>query len=60
MIAIRSRYPLGYVNLRTAAANQRDTYDAIVAGDPAWIRRSIDEHVGAFEQIMLGRRLSFC
>ncbi len=59
-LAIRTaQFPVGHVDFDAAIRNQRDMLEALKSRERAWIVRSMDEHLGALEEIYLGHRLSF-
>jgi GntR family transcriptional regulator, transcriptional repressor for pyruvate dehydrogenase complex len=59
LAVIRSQFPVAHVELRAALANQRRLLRAITGGDEADIAAAVDEHLTAFEEVMLGERLRF-
>lgn len=54
----RARYPVGHIDLELALKRHTDTLDAVIAGEPLRIARSIDEHLASAEEYFLGQRLS--
>jgi GntR family transcriptional regulator, transcriptional repressor for pyruvate dehydrogenase complex len=59
LAVIRSQFPVAHVELRAALANQRRLLGAITGGDEDDIVMAVDEHLTAFEEVMLGERLRF-
>jgi len=59
LAVIRSQFPVAHVELRAALANQRRLLGAITGGDEDDIVTAVDEHLTAFEEVMLGERLRF-
>lgn len=55
--AARSGYPLGFGDMDTAVAYQRDTLAALRRRELAGMEESLDVHLGGLEEHFLGRRL---
>ena len=56
--AARSGYPLGFGDMDTAVAYQRDTLAALRRRERAALETSLDVHLGGLEEHFLGRRLA--
>jgi GntR family transcriptional regulator, transcriptional repressor for pyruvate dehydrogenase complex len=54
---IRAQYPYAHVTLVDALDNQRDLLSALRSRDEPRILRAIDEHLQAFETVMIGQPL---
>ena len=55
LAAVRTRYPVGYGDMDTAIAYQRDTVAALETRDPERVLGSLDRHLGGLETHFLGR-----
>jgi GntR family transcriptional repressor for pyruvate dehydrogenase complex len=56
---IRAQYPFAHVTLVDALENQQNLLNALASRQLPRILRAIDEHLVAFERVMLGQRLDF-
>ena len=56
---IRAQYPYAHVTLLDALDNQRKLLEALRSREEACILDAIDEHLRAFETVMIGQPLSF-
>ncbi|HST25023.1 MAG TPA: FCD domain-containing protein [Gaiellaceae bacterium] len=56
---IRAMYPVAHVEHLQAIKNQRRMMGAIASRDRHQALRAIDEHMTAFEQVMIGQSLDF-
>jgi GntR family transcriptional repressor for pyruvate dehydrogenase complex len=56
---LRESFPVGHVEIQQALANQRDTMAALESKSDRRITRSLDVHLGAFEEHFLAERLPF-
>jgi GntR family transcriptional regulator, transcriptional repressor for pyruvate dehydrogenase complex len=56
---IRAQYPYAHVTLLDALDNQRKLLEALRSREEACILEAIDEHLRAFETVMIGQPLSF-
>ena len=54
---LREPFPHAHVDFEDAIANQRDLLKAIVSQRPRLIVTTVDRHLAAFEQVMLGEAL---
>jgi DNA-binding FadR family transcriptional regulator len=56
---IRAQYPYAHVTLVDALENQRTLLDAVRSRDDAQILAAVDDHLRAFETVMIGQPLDF-
>jgi GntR family transcriptional regulator, transcriptional repressor for pyruvate dehydrogenase complex len=56
---LRESFPHAHVDFDLAVRNQRVLLAAIESRDPLRIARTIDDHLKAFEQVILGRELTY-
>jgi GntR family transcriptional repressor for pyruvate dehydrogenase complex len=56
---IRAMYPVAHVEHHQAIKNQRRLIRALASRDEHQALRAIDEHMTAFEQVMIGQSLDF-
>ncbi len=56
---IRAMYPVAHVEHNQAIKNQRRMMRALASRDQHQALRAIDEHMTAFEQVMIGQSLDF-
>jgi DNA-binding FadR family transcriptional regulator len=56
---IRAQYPVAHVELQEALENQRRLFAALESRDRDRILVAIDQHLAAFELVMLGQKLDF-
>ncbi|WP_259316182.1 FadR/GntR family transcriptional regulator [Capillimicrobium parvum] len=54
---VMTQCPVGRVDLGVALANQRRTLEAVERRDPERIIATMDDHMAAFEELFVGRRL---
>jgi GntR family transcriptional repressor for pyruvate dehydrogenase complex len=59
LVQIRAQLPFAHVTFVDAIENQRNLLRAVESRDEARILRAIDEHLSAFERVMLGQPLDF-
>lgn len=57
LAAVRTQYPVGYGDMDSAIAYQRDTLAALRTGEPEQVLASMDRHLGALEGHFLGRSI---
>jgi GntR family transcriptional regulator, transcriptional repressor for pyruvate dehydrogenase complex len=56
---IRAQYPFAHVDLFEAVDNQQHLLSALASRDRRLILRAVDDHLAAFECVMLGQPLDF-
>jgi DNA-binding FadR family transcriptional regulator len=56
---IRQSFPHAHVDFEQAIVNQRTLLAAVRSRDPERVLATMDEHLCAFERVMLGRELTF-
>jgi GntR family transcriptional repressor for pyruvate dehydrogenase complex len=56
---IRAMYPVAHVEYTQAIKNQRRLMRALASRDRQRVLKAIDEHMSAFEQVMIGQSLDF-
>ncbi len=59
IVVLRSFFPYGFVEIQRSYANQETLLRALESRDRATVRATVDEHLGDFEEIVLGFRLRF-
>jgi DNA-binding FadR family transcriptional regulator len=59
LAVLRSRFPVAHVELPVALENQRRLLASLSGGDERHLVTTVDQHLAAFEEVMLGRRLAF-